>query len=544
MFTEPITGERFFGRQEVLDLLNKRVSALKDGYRQNVALTGPSLAGKSSIILQFLHCAREEGFIPIYIEVIKESFESFADKFVATLLYNSLHKTGEDIPLDVKSLLEYARERLPKTYQAARQIYALIERGQSDEAYLSLLALTSTLKSETGVSCVVILDEFDNLEYLGIKNPFLGFGKIIMVQKDTMYIVSSSRNEAIRKIISEKLSLLFGNFEIVKVQNFDIATSNEFLSIRFAGFEMSDSMRKFLIFFSDGNPFYLDKLTAEAKDIACRKMLGYIDRDCVAESILKLVYSAQGSINQYLFNYMLSLLDTKSRDYYLQVLTAIANGRNKALEITRALKSRKTDASKALQRLLELGLISRNGVFYEIEDVMLNFWLKAVYQRRRQILIDGTFDKMKVFAEEVRSHIKNFEDECTMKLELRISSLFNAFSNELVTIDSKNMRLPHFTKVESIKVGDSSAIVVASFRGTSWVVQAFESAVDENDVITFIKNAKCAASKVSNRVILPLKGIEENATLLAKELKISIWDCNLLNRIFTYYGKEKVVVLP
>ena len=83
MFSEPVIGERFFGREEVLDLFNKRVAALKDGYRQNIALTGQSLSGKSSIILHFLSTIKGEGFVPIYVEVVKESFGAFADKFVA-----------------------------------------------------------------------------------------------------------------------------------------------------------------------------------------------------------------------------------------------------------------------------------------------------------------------------------------------------------------------------------------------------------------------------------------------------------------------------
>ena len=55
MFSEPAIGEKFFGRDTILEILKKRALALKDGYRQNIALTGQSLAGKSSIILQFLH---------------------------------------------------------------------------------------------------------------------------------------------------------------------------------------------------------------------------------------------------------------------------------------------------------------------------------------------------------------------------------------------------------------------------------------------------------------------------------------------------------
>ena len=98
MFSEPVTGDKFFGRQDVLDLFKKRVQALKDGYRQNMALTGQSLVGKSSIILHFLYLVREEGFVPVYVEVVKEPFRLFANKFIATLLYNALSKKGQRQP--------------------------------------------------------------------------------------------------------------------------------------------------------------------------------------------------------------------------------------------------------------------------------------------------------------------------------------------------------------------------------------------------------------------------------------------------------------
>lgn len=110
MFNEPAIGEKFFGREDVLDLLTKRAAALKDGYRQNVALTGQSLSGKSSIILHFLHTIKEEGFVPVYVEVVKEPFRSFANKFIATMLYNALVKIGEAPDIEMDSLVEKARK--------------------------------------------------------------------------------------------------------------------------------------------------------------------------------------------------------------------------------------------------------------------------------------------------------------------------------------------------------------------------------------------------------------------------------------------------
>ena len=40
MFSDPVVGEDFFGRQEIVDVLIKRADGLKSGYRQNIAIIG------------------------------------------------------------------------------------------------------------------------------------------------------------------------------------------------------------------------------------------------------------------------------------------------------------------------------------------------------------------------------------------------------------------------------------------------------------------------------------------------------------------------
>lgn len=543
MFSEPVVGEKFFGRKEVLDLLEKRVSALKDGYRQNVALTGQSLSGKSSIILHFLHSVKESGLVPIYIEVLREPFKAFANKFIATVLYNALLKAGKPADTDIAKLLDLAQGAFPKTYQVVKQVISQIDRQDSDDAYMSLLGLTSILKEETGLSCVVILDEFDNLEHLGIKNPFLSFGKVIMVQKDTMYIVSSSRNEAIKKIISEKLSLLFGNFEVVKISNFDLKASSEFIDMKLAGFAVPQSLKKFLIMFTDGNPFYLSRLSAAIKTKASGTAEGMIDESVTTEAILDLVYHANGVIHQYLFNYILSLLDTKYRDSHIEIMISIACGNNTQSGIARSTRTKHGEVSKSLTRLAELGLITKSGIFYEIADTMLAFWLKAVYQRRKDLLVDGTFDKMGLFRKDMSAAISAFIREDEKSAPQRISELFNLFNNELVTIDSRNMRLPHFTKVELRAADGPNPLVAASFRGNFWVAQVYLKMVNENDIISYLKNVKLSGSKVTHKIVVAMSGMDENAKLLAKELKISIWDGQTVNKFFTYYGMRKMIVL-
>lgn len=542
MFSEPVVGEKFFGREEVLDLLSKRALALKDGYRQNVALTGQSLAGKSSILHHFLYSIKEEDFITIYVEVIKEPFKSFSNRFIATLLYNALGKMGEDCPLDADGLLDRAEKSLPKTYAAIRHINSLIEKSDCDEAYSSLLGLTSTLKDEIKRSCVVILDEFDNLEYIGVKNPFLNFGKVIMIQKDTMYIVSSSRNQVFKKILSEKLSLLFGNFEIIKISGFGADSAGKFIEMRLSGFEIDDIIKKFLIVFTDANPFYLNQIVKKAKEIAADKMSNYIDKEVIAHAIADIVYSANGVIHQYLLNYILDLIDTRHKEKYMSILVSIANGRNKLPDISKSLKKKQSEISKDLLELSELGFISKGGVFYRVDDSVLEFWLKHVYQKRREMLVDGIFNRLELFGSEVRSYITEFVNESERGIIAKVSELFNSFSNELVLIDSKNLRLPHFTKVETKLSRDLKQFIAATFRGNTWIAQPYEDTVGENNIIDYVRNIKSIGYKISNKIIIPLKGIEENAKLLAKELKISIWDIATFNNLLSTYSKKKVVI--
>ena len=543
MFSEPAVGEAFFGREEVLELLNKRVTALKDGYRQNVALTGQSLAGKSSIIYHFLYTLKEQALIPVYVEVVREGFESFANKFIATLLYNALTKMGEPVDIDREALVKRAEKCLPKTHLAIRQLNSNIDRGQYDEAYASLLGLTSTLKDETGMSCVVILDEFDNLECLGVKNPFLSFGKVIMVEKDTMYIVSSSRNEAIKKILSEKLSLLFGNFEIVKVAGFDLKTAASYIDMKLAGYELDGMMRRFLISFTDGNAFYMDKLICRARELAAQRMSNHIDRGLVADAMVDIIYNSNGIIHQYIVNFMLELLETRRRDSYIAMLISIANGRRKLSEIARGLKVKASEVSHGLAHLMELGVVSKCGVFYKIDDIVLAFWLKFVYQRRKDILVDGAFDRRRLFREDADSYLADFGREAERDAGPILAELFNLFSNEMVSIDSKSVRLPHFTRVETRAFPNAKQFVAASFRGRFWIAAHYQDDVGENDVIDYVKNVKALGLKVASKIIIPLEGIDENARLLAKELKISIWDGLCVNTLLTLYGKKKLIRL-
>ena len=90
---------------------------------------------------------------------------------------------------------------------------------------------------------------------------------------------------------------------------------------------------------------------------------------------------------------------------------------------------------------------------------------------------------------------------------------------------------------------DSKPYIWASFRGKCWIFQPYVYDIGENDIIEYIRNLKGLNAKIANKVIIPIKTIDENAKLLAKELKIAIWDISVMNMLLTLYGKSRIIIL-
>ena len=164
MFTQPVIGNDFFGRIDILETLNKRVSALASGYRQNIALSGQMMSGKSSILHHFIKNIDNRSVVPIYVEVKDKSFEAFADKFMATVLYAFFESESHPCSAtDLDALIEEGEKVLPETTNAIKKIRDYISKKKYNMAYRDLLEITSRLKDETQKHCIVILDEFHNL---------------------------------------------------------------------------------------------------------------------------------------------------------------------------------------------------------------------------------------------------------------------------------------------------------------------------------------------------------------------------------------------
>ncbi|MFZ2357129.1 MAG: ATP-binding protein, partial [Candidatus Omnitrophota bacterium] len=312
--------DKFFGRKQYLDIIEKRIIGLLSGYRQNLAIVGDELVGKTSIICEFLSKYYDNKVIFIYIQARPETLNSFAKRFIGVLLYNFLSGSGLELKEDLNFLIDKSAKFIPQTIEKIKLILNSLEKRKKNNILTELFSLSELINSETSKSSVVIFDEFNNLESLGIKNLYQEWSKLLMTQKNTMYIIVSSAKFKTRSILSKNLSLLFGNFEVFEVEPFDIKTSGYYLSQANEVLNLNSGLRDFIVHFSGGYPFYL-KLIRDT-------LLKAVNPD-LASVLQGLLFESSGILNQRFSNYLKRFLDSPSSQQYLSILYLVACGHNR-----------------------------------------------------------------------------------------------------------------------------------------------------------------------------------------------------------------------
>jgi DNA-binding Lrp family transcriptional regulator len=541
MFSDPVVGESFFGRQEIIELLLKRASALKSGYRQNVAIIGHQQLGKTSILRHFLHTFKDPQILPIYVEIKFQALDYFVEQFSRSLLFECL-KDKENIQAlePLSDLNKKALPWIPKTVASIDEILKLLKQRHPEQAYSRLFELTSIAQQETGKHCIVVLDEFHRLGEFGIKNAFSDFGKRIMVQKDTMYLLSSSSFTVSKKILAEKLSLLFGNFERIYLEPFDFETSFGFLEKKLAPVQVPFELKYFLVAFTDGHPFFLETITTRLREVALAKTENTLSKTTIAEVLLKLLFESQGVFYQFFMKLISPWTSSGSQGAPILVLTQLAKGVNKLKEISKAVNRSQEETSRCLQELVERELILKTGVFYRFHDKIFKFWIRHVYEKKELSLL-GVAANSEDFVRRVEDLIFEYEELLKIEPQERILKLFSRFQNEIVEFGEKRRQLPHFTEFiavpkESQNLKGSARGLIAKGHGRCWICKVVEEKATEKEVLDLLDKNLDKKIPSSTRVLVALKGVDENARLLAKEKKIFTLSLSRINMLMDVYG--------
>jgi hypothetical protein len=534
---------RFFGRQSIIELLNRRVVDLKEGYRQNVALIGPEFVGKTSIVEEFLSRLDDEKIIPVYLSLDEPDFNSFVDKFIGRLLFNFLKNNKAEENIEI--LLEQAQRLIPATCLHIKKIRQGLERDKRLDTYRDLLGLPEVFEQESGRFCLIILDEFQNLEEFNLPNAFLELGKKIMVQKHSIYLVTSSSRLKAQKILAEKLSLLFGNFEVVEVGPFSIKASLEFIEDALKGHYLEKSCKNFLVDFTGGHPFYLNVICKKLITTAREEGQNNIFQNVLIDGLGQILFDKWGLLNQHFSKTVNSLSPKKGKNLAAAILLVVAEGHNKLPEILDGLSANKSSVPAKLNQMVESRILTKNGNLFCITDKLFVFWLRLVYRRRLKSLQDSEPELSAAFKNDLKQRINSFIQISGNDLEARIMDLMQSFDNELFQLNGHKHRLPSFSAIRPLNFNGYTSQnlkgLVAETSDDLWAVTFKEGMILDSDVAAFLSSTKDLDRRVTRRVVISINEIDTNARLRALQEKMWIWNISDLNFILNLYGKPYIV---
>ncbi|MFH0877304.1 MAG: ATP-binding protein [Candidatus Omnitrophota bacterium] len=534
----------FLPRKDILDLLDKRVRDFKDGYRQNIALLGDGLIGKTTLLKQFLDRFQDDKIISVYVDIAPFEFALFVKRFINSLLYHFLKNqqlisSREEFQL----LLKMAKERLPQTGCLLEQIALRCDREKPETIFKELFTALDVFAQETQKQCVIIFDEFHHLKKIGAKNICQELGKRIMYQKNTLFIFSSSSCHEAKEILVNDLSLLFGNFETIELQAFSAATSLLLIQQVLADIFVPKEYTDFLIHFTGGHPFYLHIICQELHKLCQMGQKEFCDKKILIHALENLLFQEWGTLNMKFSAQLAQISSERHRHDFWCCLDAIALGKNRIKDLTPFLKKTQKELSIKLNRLAEAGLVTKNGSFYSCNDRVMSFWLKFVHYEKFSALSPDYREQSGHFRHRIQTEIEDFILHSKTNIAERMLELFNQFEGDDIHVDRKRFRLAPYRDLKLLTF-DNTNLKIGLWGKThdSFLLAAIkEDGIHEHDVNEFIQLAKKFKHKTIDKIIIGLGDIERNARLLAKDSHITTWDTRNVNVLLDLFGKPRIV---
>ncbi len=537
--------EKFHGRKSIFELIKKRISDFKEGYRQNIAFLGERYVGKSIILQKLIADLDDDELVPVYLDLENKDLNYFYHRVVGSLLCGFSRIRNLPCHDDISLLIQSTREHLPKTSNGIKKIQSHIHHHRTLEAYREIIALPQVFATETNLMCILLMDEFHTLEELGLPEIFKEFGKKVMTQTRCLYIVTSSLPAAAKKILSERLSLLFGNFEVVQIEPFDFSSSQEFIHFYLKDISVDESLTKFLFDFTGGQPLYLRFICQELVNLSAIHRQNKVFAPLASQAIENILFNSWGVLSRH-FELMLERISAGKGNFLMaSILMALSQRKQKAKELTQAIGIKQATLTPKINRLVEKGIVVKNGSFFYVKDKMLRYWIKYVFQKRR-ISIDLTPERQTMqFREELQQAMDRFDTILKKDFSSRIAELFCCFEEETLYVNNRRYKLPIFQEIIPKKIrkgaGEYFDIIQATASDGDWFIVLKTDAVCENDINMILAEAKRWKQKPQRCVLVSMSDLDENTRVKALQEKMWIWNENELNTLLNLYDKPYLV---
>ena len=521
---------------DVLDLrpaitqhLEQRLRAFHEGFRQNLALVGPTGSGKTTVVSRVL--SRFDGrFAKIICPLQQDSPKAFLKRLACAVASAAVPAApGESI----EQLLVRVTTVAPKTAAVLERASGVAGHQSQIDGFVQVLDAVALLHQELHKPCVLVLDEFLYLEHMGVSHAFHELGKRVMTWPFTLFIMTSSATSRAQEILRERLHLLFGQFELISLGPVEPSAAVAWMDQQAPSLRPHPAIARFLLDWLGQSPWYLNVTLNRLQELARLKRRPKMPEQALTHALWDLLGSADGALHQWCAAQLERVVSHPHGVMARDALLAVAQGARTTQAVTQACGSRRV-AAVALQQLVEHDLLQRKGTCWVIADPLLACWLRAVLAPAQTTHPEGrrTFERV------IQESWSRWSEAADQSLATRIQSLLTKFQNETIAMDHKVGRLPVFDRIEARLPADVSLqYVVADGPERRWCCLVSDGRLDEAAVSAFEQFCRSQVPRPVRKIVMARHGFELNAKLLAKDANMWVWEPDDVNMVLMLYGQ-------
>ena len=520
--------EQEFWRNK-LQILDKRLNAFSQGYRQNIAILGEDSDEISYLLDNYFSVNTVKDAICIRTSTAHIDRRGFFKSILFSLLSEYLNK--ED---SLDNLINYSQGMLPSTLDFAKDII----KRTNPPSFIESLEVINKFINETSKKCAFIIEDFLRLRDI-FPTFHQDFSKFIILQNNCMVILSDVDTRESEKTLYSELNFLFGNFEKIAIDESNFV--NRFMCVR-KSFEDIECLPFFVSFFVNilgPNTIYHNLMRHYVKNTYKKEDENY--------SIIAALRDALYARETYFFQKFMKKINKIEENFrdstaLIKLLIAISDGYIREGELTSLRIFDSKNLKNKLQKLCDLNYVENLGAVYGIKDPLFSFWISHVFKMFFSTPVFDSQKRLLLFRRKVEESISLFKEDFYKDKIKKVLELFGSFRNDVLKLGKDRYRLPLIEKSRLMSYPDKKMHLLIGEGREVLFVAIKEEEANDNDIFDFIEKGGSLKGKNVKKIFISLEDFTSSAKLMAKNNKLIAWGINEMNDLCRAYNKPIICV--
>jgi len=516
-------------KQEILNIITKRIKSFKEGYRQNLSILGRDDDELNYLIENYILNQKVSNLIYIHIDPLYLT----PTQIFKNILFSSLSQyLNTSASLD--SLLSKIQTFLPSTFNYAKDILKT-----KATKFSQILEVINKFINESQKRCLLLVKNFTFFEEI-FKDFYESFSKFLILQNKCMVVLFDSYIEKAKKIINSKFNLLFGGFQILFLDIFSFWDSYLYLTNHLQPQKFSPHFIAFFIQNLKSNLFYHYIFTQRIKKVSQNF---FLEEEEIIFKVFNELMHLKHSVFFQKFMHKLNFLKEKYKDYQdlIEILLLISQGYIRKNDLLFFLKMDKNKFQQKIKRLCEIEYVENLGNIYKISDELFSFWLSKIFRLHSSGSSFDTSCKIAIFEKKMREEFSLFKEEFYKERIQKVLELFSSFKNDTLIFNEQRLNFPSLERIKVITYPEQDLKLLIGEGKDIVIVGIKEGESKEEDIYNFIKRSRLIKNRNLKKIFISLGEVSDSVKLIAKKDKILLWEREELNKILRIYNKAIVL---